>query len=777
MNTPNLNARHSVGLPDEMPDPLGMLRLLRDHAWTVAAITAAVVALAGIYVWLASPVYSASAMIRVEAQGRNALGFAADGQQLVVGQGTGRTDAEIGMLQSRSILDPVVNQYGYEIATAPHTLPILGAIARKFATPGRPSRPWFGLDSYAWGGERIDIEAMQVPPELENRKLRLRALGDGAFALIAPGGAVLLTGKAGETAQMDGVSIRVRRLDARPNTEFDVTAWNGVNALQRFSKQLKILEKGSGTGLVQITFASDRPDRSADVANAIAQGYVAATIAESRANDGKTLDFINRELPRLREELRQAEASLMGYQASTGSLQPTAEAQSYLQGAIEVERQIAMLQLQRTQMAQNFTPDSAPMRNIDQQLAQLTATKARFDARFVRMPESERTNADLSRNAKVAESIYIAMVNKAEELTVRRASTTGDVHIVDNAVRPADPVSPAVPIIMASSLGLGLMLGTLFVFLRSRYLTGVTDSKFIERSLRMPMLASVLYSAQQARLDQAMPRNLAFQPAEARLQRRPALLPSARTAAGAGSAAESLQPASSQYLLARSFPHDASVEALRGLRTALHLHFQQEARPDDGVIVLTGPTPDTGKSFVAANLSVLEAETQKRVLLVDADMRCGRLASFFGKPNAGGLAELLAGRIEIDQAIQPAGVPGLSLISCGHYPGNPSELLMMPAFRRLLDEFKQRFDLVIIDTPPLLAVSDAAIVSHGGGKTVLVLRSGMHTEDEIEETITKLDRAGAWTVGAIFNAVPLRRSERLGYGYSSAYLNHSSAVA
>ncbi|WLE63924.1 polysaccharide biosynthesis tyrosine autokinase [Burkholderia plantarii] len=773
MNTPNMNARHPGDLPDELPDALGMIRLLRAHMWTIAGIAAAVVALAAVYVGLSTPLYSASAVIRVEAQGRNALGFAADGQQLVMGQGTARTDAEIGMLQSRSILDPVLNHYGYGITSSPHVLPILGAIARRFATPGEPSRPWFGLDAYAWGGERLEVESMRVPPELENRKLRLRALEPGAFALIAPGGRVLLTGRVGEPARADGVSIRVARLDARPNTEFDVTAWNDVNALQRFSRRLRIVEKGSGTGIVQISFDSEDPARAAAVANAIAQGYIAATIAESRANDGKTLDFINHELPRLRDELLQAEGALMGYQASAGSLQPTTEAQSYLQGGIDIERQIALLQLQRTQMTQNFTPDSAPMRNIDRQLAQLGAAKASFDARFVRMPGSERANADLSRNAKVAEGIYIAMVNKGEELTVRRASTTGDVHIVDDAVRPADPVSPAIPIIMASSLGLGLALGGLFVLLRDRYLIGVTDSRFIERSMLIPMLASVPYSPQQARLDQAMPRNLAFRPAESGLPRRPALLP-AGTRAPAG---EPLRSVSSQYLLARSFPHDVAVEALRGLRASLRLQVRDAQRPDDGMIVLTGPTPDTGKSFVAANLAVLEAETQKRVLLVDADMRCGRLASFFGKPNAGGLAELLAGRLGLDQAIQPAGLAGLSLISCGTYPGNPSELLMVPAFRHLLDELKRRFDLLIIDTPPLLAVSDAAIVANGGGRTVMVLRSGQHAEAEIEDTLIRLDRAGAWTVGAMFNAVPLRRGERHSYGYSSACLNGDPVIA
>ncbi|RQR48763.1 capsular biosynthesis protein [Burkholderia sp. Bp9126] len=749
-----------------------MIRLLGDHLWTVAGITAAVVALAGAYVWLAPPVYSANAVIRVDTHDRNALGFAPEGQ-VVVGQKPPRTDAEIGMMQSRSVLDPVLRHFGYDMTVKPHEVPILGTIAHKFSTPGEPSRPWFGLESYAWGGERIDIESLSVPPRLENKKLRLRVLENGTFELIDISGNLLLTGKTGERVMADRVSILVKRLDARPHTEFDVTAWNGVDALQHFSRNLKILEKGKDTGIVQIGFDSDNPEVSANVANAIAQGYVAATIAERRANDSKTLDFINTELPRLRAELQQAEATLMGYKASVGSLQPTVEAQSYLQGGIDIERQIAMLQLQRTRMLQNFTLDSAPMRNIDQQLAQLNAAKAQFDSRFIRMPASERANADLSRNAKVAEAVYIAMVNKAEELTVRRAGTTGDVHIVDSAIRPADPVSPAIPIVMATSVGVGLMLGSLFVFMRSRYLNGVTDSKFIERSMRVPVFGSILYSAQQARLGHAMPRKLLFDSAEGGVLHQPPLLLSGAHAGGTP-AEEIALPATSQYLLARSFPHDYSVEALRGVRTALHLN--EMGRSDDGIVVLTGPTPGTGKSFIAANLAVLEAETTRRVLLVDADMRCGCLASFFNKPNAGGLAELLAGSLNIDQAIQETGIPGLALVSCGRYPGNPSELLMMPGFKTMLEEFKRHFDLVIIDTPPILAVSDAAIVANGGGKTVMVLRSGTQTEDEIEETVTKLERAGAWIVGAVFNGVPLRRSERRTHGYTSAYLNHNHVV-
>ncbi|WP_232833266.1 polysaccharide biosynthesis tyrosine autokinase [Paraburkholderia kururiensis] len=768
MNTSSIDARHlgGPGPHDSSPDVREVLRLLSDHLWTVIAIAAGTVVLAAAVVFLMKPTYSANVLVRVEAQDPNAFGIAQQGE-IVVGQKPLATDAEIAMMQSRRVLEPVMRQFGYEVSVTPRKVPVLGTIAEKLASPGKPSRPWFGLDAFAWGGERIHIESVHVPYTLENNRLRLRVLENGRYVLLDPDGNALLTGSAGAPAADGPVSMLVTQLDARPGTEFYVTPLNEVNAIKRFSKDLKVVEKGKETGVVQITFESSDAATAANVANAIAQGYVAATVTQRRSNDSKTLDFINQELPRLRDELKQAEARLTDYRAKAGSLQPTAESQSYLQGGIDFQRQIATLQLQRTQLLQHFQPGSPPVQNIDQQLAQLNAQKAQFDARFNSMPESERTSADLTRSAKVAESIYVAMVNKAEELTVRRGATTGDVHIVDGAVRPADPVSPDVPLVLGASGGVGLMLGSLYVFTRRRLFTGVTDPRFVERSMSVPVFGSILYSAQQARLDRSA--SAAGAGAVVAEPAMPLLGPGRE-----GRADPVAWPPAAQRLLARSFPQDPSVEALRGVRTALHLNVQETS---DNMIVVTGPTPGTGKSFLAANLAVLEAETARRVLLVDADMRCGRIASLFDQPNADGLSELLAGRLKINQAIRQTGVPGLSLLSCGRYPGNPSELLMMPHFRSLLEEFKQRFDLVIVDTPPLLAVSDAAIVSHRAGKTVLVLRSGTQTEAEIEETVTKLERAGAWVVGAVFNAVPLRRSERRSYSYMSVYSNHNHVAA
>jgi tyrosine-protein kinase Etk/Wzc len=753
-----------------------MIRLLSDHVWTVLGVTLVIVALAALYVTLATPTYTAGALVRIESPDPNELGTGPNGPLVVQAQAPS-TDAEVAMMQSREVLEPVMKKFGYDLTVKANTFPVLGLISNKFATPGKPSRAWFGLKSYAWGGEEIHIDALQVPTSLENAKLSLRALDDQHYQLLDTDGSVLLSGQVGELATGQNVSMLVTHLVARPDTEFQVVPLNTVNALKRFSKDLKVQEKGGKeTGIVQIAFDSSNPAVAAGVANAVATGYVANTVENRRRSDSKTLDFINQELPRLRDELKQSEAALSNYQSSSNSLQPTAEAQSYLQGGIDLERQIAALQLQRTQLMLHFQPTSAPVQNIDQQLAQLNAAKGSFDARFNKMPASERKDVDLTRNAKVAESIYVAMVNKAEELTVRRAGTTGDVHVVDVAARPADPVSPNIPVVLGASAGIGLMLGALFVFARSQLLTGVTDPRFVEWSLSIPVLGSILYSPQQAQLKRAMMHSLQGVATPYGAATPIPLLPAARAKDGSVvKGASGALPHTAHYLLARSFPYNASVEALRGVRTAMH--FSGGNHSDDKTVVLTGPTPGTGKSFVAANLAVLEAETTKRVLLIDADMRCGHLAQTFGQPNSGGLAELLMGNITSDQAIREVGVPGLSFISCGAYPSNPSELLMMPRFQALLDVFNKRFDLVIVDTPPLLAVSDASIIANRAGNTVLILRSGMQTEEEIEETVTKLRRAGASMGGAIFNAVPLRRSERRAYGHMTAYSNHNHAAA
>jgi tyrosine-protein kinase Etk/Wzc len=210
---------------------------------------------------------------------------------------------------------------------------------------------------------------------------------------------------------------------------------------------------------------------------------------------------------------------------------------------------------------------------------------------------------------------------------------------------------------------------------------------------------------------------------------------------------------------------------LRAVRASLEIEI---ANGKNNVLVIAGATPGTGKSFVAANLAVLSAQAGKRVLLIDADLRRGRLGSTFGQSNNGGLSDLLTGNIQPHEVIRQAGVPGLSILPTGNYPANPAGLLSTLRFQHILEHVRTQYDLVIVDTPAVLAVSDANMVSPHAGSTVLVVRPSVQSEAELEETVKQLDRTGARVIGVIFNAMPRRRSEKRAYAYASDYASNAS---
>jgi len=742
-----------------------MLNLMRDHIWEIVAATVVVFLLAVAYQLIATPIYSADVLVRVDPPEANALGLALQNQEQLPPPAPSPS-TEMGVMRSRAVLDPVIDKYRFDISVKPRRIPILGDIADKFATPGEPNGAWLGLKSFAWGGEVVKFGYLDVPQNLEEEKLSLVALGNGAYELLGPSGEFLVKGTVGKPAESNGISVMINQLAARPDTRFEVIRWNQIDATKRFMDVVKITDKVKDSGLIQIEYADKSPSKAAEVANALGQQYLASAVAGRQLNDTQTLNFIKGELPRLLADLRKSEEALKTFRAKSNSMQPTAEAQSYLQGGLDLDRQIASLELQRTQLLDKYAPGSRWIQSIDTQLAQLKQTKAQFDGRFQGMPASERESVDLIRAQKVAETVYMGMVQKAEQLTVRRASTTGGAHILDAAVRPHRPVKPDPLIVLPGGFVLGLVSGVFLVFMRRHVLVGVTDPRYVERRLSVPVIGEVLFSHQQSLLDRSLPASA----------RKPLQGAPGRTAVtvqrggdgGESASDEKIDPSfgySGNKVLAERFPHDSSVEALRAVRTAM---ARDLAHTRNNIVMVTGPTTSAGKSFVAANLATLHAEAGARVALVDCDMRRGHLAAFFSQSNRGGLSEVLAERMPLRDALRHVGIEGVTFMSCGVRPENPAALLTRPRFREVLQRLSNHFDMVIVDTPPFLAVTDASIIANEAGASLLVLRSGLQTEEEIADTVKKIERAGGRVAGAVFNGIPLRRSTK-NYGYATNY--------
>jgi len=348
---------------------------------------------------------------------------------------------------------------------------------------------------------------------------------------------------------------------------------------------------------------------------------------------------------------------------------------------------------------------------------------------------------------------------------------------------PSAPVSPKSALIVSAGAVLGLIAGVGFAVCRRMFFAGVSDPELVERRFQLPIFGAVQISAEQLRSDRGIAAT--SRPALSDESRRAAattVLPSGlarlmRQRAASGPAPSPVPPntqtvmpapyALMRSLLVKTHPFDRSVEGLRGLRATLQFGLIDVP---NRVIAFTSPAPAVGKSVLCANLAALFAESGKRVLLIDADLRRGRLAQYFGRSPHGGLTELLTGQVDLNVAAQTTGVAGLHFIAAGAYPPNPSEILASSRFSEVLKRFSEEFDLVIVDTPPLLAVADAAIIANIAGATVLVMRAGAHTERNISASLKKLQRARARLIGGVMNAVPVKRNAMSGtYDYAYAY--------
>jgi capsular exopolysaccharide synthesis family protein len=209
--------------------------------------------------------------------------------------------------------------------------------------------------------------------------------------------------------------------------------------------------------------------------------------------------------------------------------------------------------------------------------------------------------------------------------------------------------------------------------------------------------------------------------------------------------------------------HSARAESLRHLRT--NLQFVDVDQPPS-VMVITSSVPDEGKSTTAANLAIAFAEAGRRVLLMEADLRRPRIADYFGLEGAAGLSNVLAGQVELDEVVQPWGSRGLRVLPSGSVPPNPSELLGSHNMTALLERLRAGYDVILIDTPPLLPVTDAAVVAASADGAVLVIRSGKTPQARVRTAVASLRAVDSRVLGCVLNMQPSNADADYTYYYA-----------
>jgi tyrosine-protein kinase Etk/Wzc len=724
----------SVAVPP-IPDsdersPAQLFWTLFQARVVISAITVGFVVLGAVYMAVATPIYRSDLILQVEESTKGIAGLSEVSALLA---DKAPSDTEMEILRSRSLVGSVVDELNLEVEARPRRFPLLGFMAARYRG-SIPAPPFLGLSSYAWGGERIQLQRLQVGEALLNKKLLLIAGERGRFEVRGPDGEHLLDG-AVETAAAGGkgdarVEMFVSELLARPGTRFRVTQRTRGRVIGELQDDLRISEKGKKTGILVVALEGPDPEKAAAILNAVGATYVRQNVERKSAEAAKTLEFLETQLPTLKANLDAAEAALKGYQVQKGTLDLSREATAMLTRSVEIEKALSEAELQRSDLRQKFTDSHPALLSLSDKIEKLRADRAAMNARMRDLPGTELDSARLTRDVKVSGELYNVLLNKAQELRVVKSGTIGNVRILDRASVPDLPVSPKSAPVLLLSLVLGLTLGVAVAFTRKSIYAGLDDPQMVEHVTGVTVYATVPRSAKQASLERGGGRGA---------------LP----------------------LLATVAPDDPAVESIRSLRTGLQFSLL-EAR--NNVILITGPTARVGKSFVTVNLAHVMASAGQRVLIIDGDLRRGRVHRFFGGERHPGLTDVLGGAVPLADAIRKSSSSeNLDWLPTGRIPPNPAELLGSERFGRLLSELSARYDLVVIDTAPVLPVTDAALVGRLAGTTLLVLRAGAHPVPEVLMAVKRLGQSGVRVQGAVFNDVSGAGARYSRYGYQYRY--------
>ncbi|EKO3967509.1 polysaccharide biosynthesis tyrosine autokinase [Vibrio fluvialis] len=688
--------------------------IIFDSKWIIL-LTTLLFSLVGVaFALLSTPIYKADSLIQIEQKSSGGISsLVGDMGELFSSESSATTEIEI--IKSRMILGDTVEKFNLTTVVEPSYFPFLGkGLARIRGDLSSMSVKRFTIPEFAQ-------ESTHTIVVLDNDQQIYQLLRDGR---------VILKGQAGVLAKSDGYELFVSSFYANDGFEFSITKRSQLEAIEWLKRNLSVSERGKQTGILGLSFTGENRALISDVLNDIAQNYFLQNVARNSAEAEKSLSFLKSHLPDVKDSLTTAEDVLNTFRQKNDSIDLGLEAQSTLKVMVELEAQLNELTFKESEISQRFTKDHPAYLSLLDKRTTLLKEKERLNQQIQKMPKTQREVLRMTRDVEVNQQIYVQLLNKVQELSIIKAGTVGNVRILDNAQTFATPIKPQKTMIVLLSTLLGGMLSLAFVLVKAALHRGVENPDDIEQ-IGLSVYASIPKSSLQLELFNKLKRH--------RKQNR------------------------DLTLLAESNPADLSVEALRGLRTSLHFAMM-EAK--NNVLMISGPAPGIGKSFVSTNFSVVAAKTGQRVLLIDADMRKGYLQQPFGMDWENGLSDYLGGKIPLATAVKETRIENLDIMTRGQVPPNPSELLMHPRFNELVEWANGHYDLVIIDTPPVLAVTDPSIVGVLAGTTLMVARFGMNTVKEIDVARNRFEQAGIEVKGVILNATE-KKASNYGYGYYS----------
>lgn len=732
MNAVSQNNFPAMGLDEKKEEGINVaeyIDILVDARWLIAPIVIFTLFLGVAYALFSRPVYEANLAVQVEDSGNSAGGFLGDAASSLLSVKT-PASGEIEILRSRSILGQAVENTKLYISAVPRYAPIVGAwIARGSKDLSEPG--FLGLQGYVTGAEKIVVPQFNVPEQLEGTQFRLTFLGDGEILLKHPELDEPIRGKVGAPIDIKlpngSVHLLVSHVEAKPGADFNLMRRSKQLTLMDLQRGLRVIEKGKQSGVLEASMESSDPEKLAQLLNEIGRLYVRQNIERKAAEAEKTLGFLDTALPQFKTELEKSEDLYNKYRNQNGTISLDDEAKNALNQAVDLQSKLLEAEQKRRELSSRFTDKHPSIQTLDSQIAAWRSEIGAVEVKIKKMPMLQQNTVQMQRDIKVNTDLYVSLLNSSLQMRLAKEGKVGNVRLLDEALIPEVPVKPQKLLVIALAGLLGGLFGVIVAIARNSLFGGIKNPAEIEAHTGLSVYSSIPLSSIQRMLDKNVENKV-----------------------------------KGLHVLALSHPDDSAVESLRSLRTALQFAMLEAA---SNCLLISGATPGVGKTFVSVNFAAISAAAGKRVLLIDADLRKGRVNQFFSISRERGLSELIVGAQTLSGVVRRGLLENLDVITTGVLPPNPAELLMSDSFKAILEQASAQYDLVVVDTAPVLVAADTAAVAPLAGVLLLVARAGKTHLGELNESIRRLAHAGCAANGVILNAMDLSRRHTGSYGY------------
>ncbi|MDP1574201.1 MAG: polysaccharide biosynthesis tyrosine autokinase [Coxiellaceae bacterium] len=670
---------------------------LIKNSYKVVLITVALFLAVGVYyATTRPPTYLSSALIQTSDSGiSDMLGGANSGFRRLGRYGQNASALQIALIQSPYVLGDVASRLGLDIRVSP--------IKSKKKQP-----------------VNLTVNYLDIPNVLLAKPLMVVAGSNGQYNVFTNTGEKIGSGLVGQLLSTDyfgkPFQIRVASMTQWPGAEFIIQKTPQTEVAASLSNHLDVSETAEGTGILKLSFSATSPERAQKILNVILTSLIEKNQQQKSEHMHKMIDFMSKQLPIYQGSVNKTENQLNQYAIKSGVFDVQSTGQAMLSNINALQNTLEDLKFKKMALLEKYTPLFPLVVSVSKKEAEVESKIDELQQKLKDLPKVTQGELLLKNNLKIQDQIYTNMQIKMQEAELMNSSTESGITVLTTASYPISPLSVKKWMYISASIVLGFITAFFAIFIKFLLAPVIDDPDEVESALNVAVVGILPFSGKQNRQTKMVKRGY-----------------------------------KKHYLLSTVDSKEMCVESLRSMRTTIQMQLL-EAR--DNVLAITSCSPGVGKSFISSNLAKLFTDLGKRVLLIDADLRLGKLHDVFGIFKMPGLSNYLNGtETDLSLIIQKGVVGTLDVMTTGAYPGNPAELLATDKFSTLIQLLKLQYDLIIFDTPPVLAVTDPVLLLRASQVNLMVLGVGKDHMKAALHVKRLFDRSNVTLTGLVFNHI------------------------